>query len=166
MKKRIGTLKGKPIVEGGGSNIIKENEININDIGSSSDSNDDDISYFGLVGLDPVSTDKVILLFPFNKIVDFRNSPVKVELPAISGYPDYDFFVECGGNINNKSIYTNGNWISIKDYLLETMRLNVEWFKPISKEDFYRTDYTQEEARKIKQDYYDYVGQFAPSETE
>ena len=47
MKKRIGTLKGKPIVEGGGSNIIKKNEISINDIGSS-DSNDGDISYFGL----------------------------------------------------------------------------------------------------------------------
>lgn len=152
------------MLRGGESNILKKNEISINDIGSSSDSNDDDISYFGLVGLDPVNNDKVMLLFPFNKIVDFRNSPVKVVLPAISGYPDYDFFVECGGNINNKSIYTDGNWISIKDYLLETMRLNVEWLKPISKEDFYRTNYTQEEARKIKQDYDNYAKQFAPSE--
>lgn len=166
MKKRIGTLKGKPIVEGGGSNLIKKNEISINDIGSSSDSsnNNDDISYFGL-GLASDINVKISSLFPFSKIVDFRNSPVNVEIPLISGFPDYNFFMECGGNIN-KNVYTNGNWISIKDYLLETIRFNIEWLKPISKEDFYRTDYTQEEARKLEQDYYNYTLQFAPSETE
>lgn len=106
----------------------------------------------------------ILSLFPFTKIVDFRNSPVCVEFPIISGYPDYDFFAECGGNINDKSIYSEGNWFSIKDYLLKTFRLNIEWLKPISKEDFYRTDYTQEEASKIEQDYEDYLLQFAPSE--
>lgn len=105
-------------------------------------------------------------LFPFIKIVDFKDSPVNVEFPIISGYPDNSFFMECGGNINNKSLYTNENWISIKDYLLETTGFNIEWLKPISKEDFYRTNYTQEEARKIKQDYHNYYLQFAPSETE
>lgn len=71
--------------------------------------------------------------------------------------------MECGGNIN-KNVYTDGNWISIKDYLLKTIRFNIEWLKPISKEDFYRTNYTQEEASKIAEDYYNYTLQFAPSE--
>lgn len=96
-------------------------------------------------------------------MIDYYSNPVKVEIPAMS-FPDSNYFHEFGGNINDKQVYYNGNWISIKDYLLETMSFNVEWLKPISKEDFYRTDYTQEEARKLKQDYYDYTLQFAPSE--
>lgn len=164
MKKRIGTLKGKPIVEGGGSNIIKENEININDIGSSNN-NDNDISYFGL-GLTPELNKIISPLFPFIKIVDFKDSPVNVEFPVITGYPDNGFFMECGGNISNKSLYTNENWISIKDCLLETIGFNIEWLKPISKEDFYRTNYTREEAAKIKEEYYNHYLQNAPSKTE
>lgn len=166
MKKRIGTLKGKPIVEGGGSNIIKENEISINDIGSSndsSDSNDDDISYFGASFTEPSVHELLNQFFPLSKMVNYHSNPVKVEIPAIS-FPDSDYFHEFGGNINDKQAYYNGNWISIKDYLLETRSFNVEWLKPISKEDFYRTDYTQEEARKLEQDYYNYTLQFTPSE--
>ena len=40
----------------------------------------------------------------------------------------------------------------------------MEILKPISKEDFYRIDYTKEEAEKINQDYYNHYLQSAPSE--
>ena len=170
MKKRIGTIKGKPIVEGGGgSNIIKKNEISINDIGSSSDSsdstNDDDIQYFGVSSnLDSSSYDLILFTFPLRKIGWFIRNPAEIHINDPNfGTPDSQFFIEIGGNINNKSIYTNGNWYSIKEYL-EGNGLTMEILKPISKEDFYRIDYTQEEAEKIKQDYYNHYLQSAPSE--
>ena len=162
MKKRIGTLKGKPIVEGGGSNIIKKNEISIDDIGnSSSDSNDDDISYFGS-GIDEPSLNEIFRgYFPLSKIVDYRKNPVLVNIPYFS-FPDYNYLIEFGGNINAKQVYYNRNWISIKE-VIEKEGLSIEILKPISKEDFYRIDYTQEEAAKIEQDYYNHYLQNAPS---
>lgn len=165
MKKRIGTLKGKPIVEGGGSNIIKENEININDIGSSdsSNSNDDDISYFGLKEPELNYADLFIRIFPLSKLIDYGNNPVNIEIPAM-GTRDFSYFCEFGGNINNKQIYLNGNWVSLKE-VCEFDGIPIEILKPISKEDFYRTDYTQEEAEKIAQDYNNHYLQNAPSET-
>lgn len=166
MKKRIGTLKGKPIVDGGGgSNIIKKNEISINDIGSSSDSsdsNDDDISYFGLNISSPSMHEMLITILPLSKVVDYRNNPVDIEIPAIS-YPDHSWFSEFGGNMNNKCAYINGNWVSLKEFC-EFNTIPIELLKPISKEDFYRTNYTKEEAEKIAQDYYNHALQFAPSE--
>lgn len=171
MKKRIGTLKGKPIVEGGGSNIIKKNEVSINDIGSSSDSsnsNDDDISYFG-INLndkgDPSIYGILMRIFTLSKGVHFVSNPVKVFINGLIGTFDSNFFYEFGGNINDKSIYDNGIWYSIKEFLSK-QDYPIEAFKPISKEDFYRTNYTQEEARKIAEDYYNYALQFAPSETQ
>ena len=167
MKKRIGTIKGKPIVEGGGSNIIKKNEISINDIGSSgsSDSNDDNISYFGVSSnLDSPSYDLILFTFPLRKIVWFIRNPAEIGInDPIFGTPDSQFFIEIGGNINNKSIYSEGNWYSIKEYL-EGKGFTMKILKPISKEDFYRTNYTQEEASKIAQDYYNHYLQNAPSE--
>ena len=169
MKKRIGTLKGKPIVEGGGSNIIKKNEISINDIGSSSDSsdstNDDDIQYFGFSSnLDFSIYNLIFITFPLCKTVWFIRNSVEIQINnPVLGIPESKFFIEIGGNINNKSIYTNGNWYSIKEYF-EVHELTMEILKPISKEDFYRIDYTQEEARKIAQDYYNHYLQSAPSE--
>lgn len=165
MKKRIGTLKGKPIVEGGGSNIIKENEININDIGSSSDSNDDDISYFGIFTPELTMTKLLINQFSLRKLVDYLEDTVIVSVNDDSAsIPDMYYFYEVSGNINNKTIYTDGNWIGLKDYL-EKFGLSLEIFKPISKEDFYRTNYTKEEAEKIAQEYYNHYLQNAPSET-
>ena len=164
MKKRIGTIKGKPIVEGGGSNIIKKNEISINDIGSSSgssDNNDDNIQYFRCdLGSDINRT--IEWLFPFTKMVDFRTDSVLVTIP-IESWPDNHYFIEIGGNIDDKTIYFMNKWVSIKD-LLSNEGLPIEILKPISKEDFYRTDYTQEEATKINQECDNYHSQFAPSE--
>ena len=164
MKKRIGTIKGKPIVEGGGSNIIKKNEISINDIGSSgsSDSNDDNISYFGLGVGDSINEGILMVIFPLKKGVHFISNPVNACI-GIGDTFDSSAFYEVGGNIDNKSIYSEGNWYSIKEYL-EGNGFTMEILKPISKEDFYRTDYTQEEARKIAQDYYNHYLQNAPSE--
>lgn len=162
MKKRIGTLKGKPIVEGGGSNIIKKNEININDIGnSSSDSNDGDIQYFRC-SLDSDHNHAMEGIFPFTKMVDFRIDSVFVRIP-IESWPDNRYFIEIGGNIDDKTIYIMNKWFSIKD-LLSHEGFPIEILKPISKEDFYRTDYTQEEATKINQECDNYHSQFAPSE--
>lgn len=167
MKKRIGTVKGKPIVEGGGSNLIKKNEISINDIGSSSDSSDSsdsDISYFGCKPYESSLHEIFRLYFPLSKVVDFRDNPVIVEIPY-TAYPENHYFMEFGGNINDKHVYYNGNWISLKEFI-EKEGLSIEVLKPISKEDFYRTNYTQEEAEKINQDYYNHYLQNAPSETE
>lgn len=167
MKKRIGTLKGKPIVEGGGNNIIKENEININDIGSSSGSNgnDDDISYFGFnlndKG-DPLIYETLMVIFTLSKGVHFVSNPAKVYINGLIGTFDSNSFYEFGGNINDKSIYDKGIWYSIKEFLSK-QNFPIEAFKPISKEDFYRTNYTKEAAEKIAQDYYNYALQFAPS---
>lgn len=164
MKKRIGTLKGKPIVEGGGSNIIKKNEISINDIGSS-DSNDDDISYFGInVDVDVNFYGILQIIFPLKKIAHFVRNPVNVSINGNMGTYDSSALYEFGGNINDKSIYNEGIWYSIKEYLLK-LGVHIEIFKPISKEEFYRTNYTKEEAEKIAEDYYNYALQFAPSET-
>lgn len=166
MKKRIGTLKGKPIVEGGGSNIIKKNEININDIGnSSSDSNDGDISYFGLNVNSYEISALCVSIFPLRKIVDYRNNLVDVQIPNMS-IPDNSWFLEFGGNMNDKCAYLNGNWINLKELFESKIGVSgmpIEVFKPISKEEFYRTNYTKEEAEKIAEDYYNYALQFAPS---
>ena len=165
MKKRIGTLKGKPIVEGGGSNIIKENEININDIGSSSDSSDDDdISYFGFSStLDNNVADAISKLFSSRKLVNFNNNPVIVDINSTQdGLSDFNSFYELGGNLNDKRIYGNGNWFNIKE-IIEGFGLSTEIFKPISKEEFYRTNYTREEAAKIKEEYKNHYLQNAPS---
>lgn len=168
MKKRIGTIKGKPIVEGGGSNIIKNNEISINDIGNSSDSgnnNDDNISYFGFSFTNPETHKLLKQFFPLSKIVSYNSNSVRVEIPATT-YPDSHYFHEFGGNINDKQAYYNGNWLSLKEFINSTYNFDIEKLKPISKEEFYRTEYTVEEAEKIRQEYYDYMSQFAPSKTE
>lgn len=47
MKKRVGSYKGKPIVEGGGSNTLKKNEILYNPNQSLEPINDDTIVYKG-----------------------------------------------------------------------------------------------------------------------
>ena len=167
MKKRIGTLKGKPIVEGGGNNIIKENEININDIGSNSggDSDDDGMLYFGsYIVIDMITS------CSSRKLVDYRENDdgtlQEVSINGIIGVPDTNFyFVEFGMNPNLKTIYEGNKWLSPKE-LFEKYSFKLEYFKPISKEEFYRTEYTVEEAEKIKQEYKDYTSQFFPSETE
>lgn len=168
MKKRIGTLKGKPIVEGGGSNIIKKNEISINDIGSSNDSNDDNISYFGInIGINGDFYSALQTIFPLKKTVHYISNPVNVRINGSLGTYDNSALYEFGGNINEKSIYSEGIWYSIKEYFSNSDLFTVipiEVLKPISKEDFYRTNYTKEEAEKIAQDYYNYALQFAPSE--
>lgn len=168
MKKRIGTLKGKPIVEGGGSNIIKENEININDIGSSNNNDDDGIMYFGCTAYGIID---IIFSAPIYKIIDYRTnddgSLKEVSFNAPYGIPDSSqWFSEFGVNPNIKNIYFNNKWQTIQDILQDLFNFKLEYFKPISKEEFYRTEYTVEEAEKIKQDYDDYVKQFAPSKTE
>lgn len=149
----------------GGSNIIKKNEISINNIGSSSDSNDDDISYFGLCIGDYTNTDfynVLMVIFPLRKGVHFIKNPANTII-GLGDIFDSSAFYELGGNINNKSIYQKGIWYSIKE-LLSLFGFHIEQFKPISKEDFYRTDYTKEEAKEIEQDYYNYYLQNAPSE--
>ena len=165
MKKRIGTLKGKTIVEGGGSNIIKKNEVSINDIGSSSDGNDDDISYFGFSSnLDNNIADAISELFSSRKLVNFNNNPIIVYINSSQdGLPDFNGFYELGGNLNDKRMYGNGNWFNIKE-VIKGLGFSTEIFKPISKEEFYRTNYTREEAAKIKEEYYNHFLQNAPSE--
>lgn len=106
------------------------------------------------------------LIFPLTKIIDFRNNLVDVQIPII-GYPDSSWFLEVGGNMNDKCVYINGNWVTLKELFENEFGSNgihIEIFKPISKEDFYRTNYTQEEAEKIAQDYYNHYLQNAPSE--
>ena len=157
MKKRIGTLKGKPIVEGGGSNIIKKNEISINDIGSSSDSgdgNDDDgMLYFGI----PWEFFTNIMGIE-NKVVNYSSNNIEVNFPIVSGTPDNYFFLQ--SKINSNLDYIINNNIIKASIILEHFKK----YKPISKEEFYRTEYTVEEAKKIEQEYKDYTSQFAPSE--
>ena len=107
--------------------------------------------------------DLIFRTFPLGKTVWFIRNPVEIHINDPNfGTPESQFFIEIGGNINNKSIYINGNWYSIKEYF-EVHELTMEILKPISKEDFYRIDYTQEEAEKIKQDYYNHYLQNAPS---
>ena len=151
------------MLRGGGSNIIKKNEISINDIGSSSgsDSNDDDISYFGC-SLSSDINRTIEWLFPFTKMVDFRTDSVLLTIP-IESWPDNHYFIEVGGNIDDKTIYIMNKWLSIKD-IFSNEGIPIEILKPISKEDFYRTDYTQKEATKINQEYVNHHSQFAPSE--
>ena len=158
------------MLRGGGSNIIKENEININDIGSSSGSDgsdDDDIQYFGFSSnLDNNIADAISKLFSSRKLVNFNNNPVIVDINSSQdGLPDFNGFYELGGNLNDKRIYGNRNWFNIKE-TIEGLGFSTEIFKPISKEDFYRTDYTKEEAEKIQQDYRNHFLQNAPSKTE
>ena len=95
-------------------------------------------------------------------MVDFRTDSVLVTIP-IESWPDNSYFIEVGGNIDNKTMYTMNKWYSIKDLFSDT-GLPIEILKPISKEDFYRTNYTQEEAIKINQECDNYHSQFAPSE--
>ena len=156
------------MLRGGGSNIIKENEININDIGSNSgsgDSSDDDISYFGISLGDSSSSETykiLMILFPLKKGVHYANIQANVSINTGSTF-DSSCFYEFGGNINDKSIYENKIWYSIKEYLSDIYNTPIEVFKPISKEDFYRTNYTKEEAAKIEEEYYNYFSQNAPS---
>lgn len=175
MKKRIGTLKGKPIVEGGGSNIIKENEININDIGSSSgsgdSSEDDGMLYFG--GTYKNFYNYLLGTASYLKVVDYRtNNDGSIQGTYINVFYSTDsskWFFEFGINPNKKNIYFNNKWLTFIDLFQEDEDisfLKLEYFKPISKEEFYRTEYTVEEADKIAQEYDDYTNQFAPSKTE
>lgn len=164
MKKRIGTLKGKPIVEGGGgSNIIKENEISINDIGSSSNEGDDGILYFGCS--DNEMSEIFMLTNSYRKLVEY-GAINKVSINMVDGIPDHTaYFYEFGINPNSKTmfIYSKNKWMSPKE-LLEIYGVKLEYFKPISKYEFYRTEYTVEEAKKIKEEYYNHYLQNAPSE--
>lgn len=156
------------MLRGGGSNIIKENEININDIGSSSnsgDSNDDGMLYFG----SPIHID-IFMACPYKKIVDYREknegTMYCVSINGLIGTPDTNsYFFEFGLNPNLKTTYDENKWLSPKEFL-EKWGFKLEYFKPISKEEFYRTEYTVEEAKKIKQEYKDYTLQFLPPETE
>ena len=157
------------MLRGGGSNIIKKNEISINDIGSnsgSSDSNNDDVSYFGFSSnLDINIANAISMLFSLRKLVNFDNNPVEVLINStLEGLPDSNGFYELGGNLKDKRMYGNGNWFNIKESI-EGFGLSTEILKPISKEDFYRTNYTKEEAAKIKEEYYNHYLQNAPSGT-
>ena len=105
-----------------------------------------------------------MFIFPLSKLIYYGKNPVEIESPAM-GSRDHSYFYEFGGNINDKQIYLNGNWVSLKEFC-EFDRIPIEILKPISKEDFYRTDYTEEEAAKIEQDYYNHYLQNAPSETQ
>lgn len=156
------------MLRGGGSNIIKENEININDIGSGSDSGDsgdDEMLYFGSY----IFTD-ILTACSSRKVVDYRENDdgtiYGVSINGLIVIPDTNFyFCEFGINPNLKTTYDENKWLSTKE-LFEKYGAKLEYFKPISKEEFYRTEYTVEEAEKIKQEYNDYSNQFAPSETE
>lgn len=61
-------------------------------------------------------------------------------------------------------MYINEIWFSPKDLFVEGSPFTIEMLKPISKEDFYRTDYTKEEAAKIEENYRNHYLQNAPSE--
>lgn len=177
MKKRIGTLKGKPIVEGGGgSNIIKENEININDIGSNKKEEEEKVWYFRDVFIynEKYNTlgNFIASIFYFDKIKEC--SPYRIEIyPLImSGTVDNIKIKEfsIGHNINNNDLFmvqkTDSEIIklSFKDHVNQSIldigfssfnsfiKFLNKYEIPISKEEFYRTDYTDDEFDKIMEE--------------
>lgn len=94
-----------------------------------------------------------------NKLVSY-GSNIMVNFPIVGGVPDNYFFLQSKINLNLDYIINNN--IIKASIILEQLKK----YKPISKEEFYRTEYTVEEAEQIRQEYEDYTNQFAPSETE
>lgn len=163
MKKKIGTLYGKPIVEGD-VNLVTTNETHINNLQSQSNKEDNKVEYYRIYGNTDLLSMVSSTLPGLIKIVDKNKNRVNsISSSGSTSTPDSKYYIEicCNppffvfiseSNINKQlDSYIDMLLFSVvgEDYMNnEISNIYRKQFKPITKEEFYNTNLTSEEITK------------------